>query len=80
MLRFQRDFVPREDVLRRAALNRGYEIAGGSLSISFQNGPPEWLFVAVAVGKNAGAPLSELAKELTVFEGVENFQLSHARN
>ncbi len=79
-LRFRREFTPREDVLRRTALERGYEIAGGSLSICFENGQEEWRFVAVALAKETGAPLAELARELTHFDGVENFHLSHARN
>src|SRR5690242_10603061 len=80
VLRFREGFAPREEVLRRAARERGYEIAGGSLSISFADGRPEWRFVAVAMAKGSGAALSELATELTSFEGVENFHLSHARN
>lgn len=78
-MRFHKDFTPHEDVLRRAALKRGYEIAGGTISISFQDGQPEWRFVAIALSK-ASAPVSELAKELTRFEGVENYNISHARN
>jgi len=80
MLRFRRDFVPSETVLRRMADKRGYEIAGGTLAIAFQDGQPEWRFVAVARARSLGASLAELAVELTVFEGVESFQLSHARN
>jgi putative Mg2+ transporter-C (MgtC) family protein len=80
VLRFKKDFVPREEVLRKVALNRGYEIAGGTLSIAFHDGQPEWQFVAVALAKGCGAPISELAAELTAFEGVEDFHLSHARN
>jgi putative Mg2+ transporter-C (MgtC) family protein len=79
-MRFRKEYAPREDVLRRVALERGYEIAGGSIAIAYQDGQPEWHFVAVALGKNAAAPLSELAVELARFEGVENFSLSHARN
>jgi putative Mg2+ transporter-C (MgtC) family protein len=79
-MHFRKDYVPREDVLRRAALERGYEVAGGSISIAYQDGTPEWRFVAVALSKSAAAPLSELAVELAGFEGVENFSLSHARN
>lgn len=80
VMRFRKDFVPREDVLRRIALERGYEIAGGSIAIAYQDGQPEWRFVAVALGKNLAAPISELANELARFDGVENFNLSHARN
>lgn len=78
-MRFRKDFEPREDVLRRVACERGYEIASGTISISFQDGQSEWRFVAVALSK-ASAPLSILAGELTRFEGVENYNLSHARN
>ena len=80
VLRFRKDFVPREDVLRRIAMARGYELAEGSFSIRLQDGCAEWHFVAIALGKNMGASVSELAAELTIFEGVENFTLAHARN
>lgn len=79
-LRFRSGFVPQEDVLFRVGRERGYDIAKGSLSIRFDNACAEWHFVAVAHGKDRGASLAEMAKELTAFEGVEAFQLSHARN
>ncbi|HEV7816267.1 MAG TPA: MgtC/SapB family protein, partial [Janthinobacterium sp.] len=79
-MRFKQDFLPREDALRRMALQRGYEIAGGSLMIASEAGQQEWRFVAVALGKRAGMRLSELAAELAVFDGIDSFQLSHARN
>lgn len=77
---FRPGFMPVGEVLNRASLERGYEIAWGSLRIEEQNGRPEWHFVAVALGKGKGAPLPELARELSRFEGVEHFSLSHARN
>lgn len=80
MLRFSKDYEPREDTVRRAALDHGYAIAAGTISIGFQDGRAEWRFVAVALSKKSGAPISELARELTLFEGVETYQLSHARN
>ncbi len=79
-MRFKKNYVPREDALRRIAQARGYEIAGGSLTIGSDSGMQEWRFVALALSKHSGAPLSELAGELTVFDGVDSFQLSHARN
>jgi len=79
-MRFKRDFLPREEALRRAALERGYEIAGSSLTIGSDEGRQEWRFVALALSRQSGAPLSELADELAAFDGVEAFQLSHARN
>jgi putative Mg2+ transporter-C (MgtC) family protein len=80
VLRFGKDFVPDGILLRRAALARGYELAEGSFSIRHKDGRTEWHFVAIALGKNRGASVSELAAELTNFEGVEDFNLAHARN
>jgi putative Mg2+ transporter-C (MgtC) family protein len=80
VLKFRKDFTPREERLQRIALERGYEVARGSLAIQCSGGCAEWRFVAVALGKGKGAPISELADELVGFEGVESFQLSHARN
>ncbi len=80
VMRFRKDFVPYKDGLRSAALKRGYEIASGSIAIAYQDGQPEWRFIAVALNKDMAEPLSELAAELTRFEGVENFSLSNARN
>ncbi len=80
VLRFKKEFVPREETLRRAALNRGYEIAIGSLSVIYEKGQPEWHFVAISLRKKSGSSLSDLASEIALFDGVESFQLSHARN
>ena len=79
-LRFKPGVRPEEDVLRKQALDRGYEIAGGSLTIGSDKGCQEWRFVALALANHAGAPLSSLAAELSNFEGVDGFSLSHARN
>ncbi len=80
VMRFQKNYVPREDALRRKALERGYELANGSIAISYVDGQQEWRFIAVALSKSTAAPLSALAGELAQFEGVENFSLTHARN
>jgi putative Mg2+ transporter-C (MgtC) family protein len=79
-MRFAPGFRPREEVLRRIALERGYEIAGGSLTIGCEHGRQEWRFVALALSKHSGHRLSDLADELARFPGVEGFVLSHARN
>jgi putative Mg2+ transporter-C (MgtC) family protein len=79
-LHFKPGVYPQEDMLRRAALERGYEIAGGSLTISSVEGCQEWHFVALELAGKPGAPLSLLATELATFDGVDGFQLSHARN
>lgn len=79
-MRFRAGFTPRQEVLARAAWERGYDLAKGSLSISYDDDRAEWRFVAVARGKDSGAPISRLAEELAHFEGVDSFKLSHARN
>lgn len=80
VMQFKKDYLPSLATLRRAAHKRGYDIADSSLAINFKDGKPEWHFVAIAHGRNKGAPMAELAQELTDFEGVENYFLSHARN
>jgi putative Mg2+ transporter-C (MgtC) family protein len=80
MMRFKRDYLPQEEALRRIALERGYAIAGGSLTIGSTNGMQEWRFVALALSKKSGAPLPALAAELAAFDGIDSFQISHARN
>lgn len=80
VLQFKKGFTPTEARLRGRALKHGYEIASGSLSINFKDDMPEWKFVAIALGKGKGAPMTDLAQELTNYEGVENFFLSPARN
>jgi putative Mg2+ transporter-C (MgtC) family protein len=77
---FAPHFRPQEDQLRKFALERGYEIAGGSLTIGSEHGRQEWRFVALALSRQSGKPISQLADELSHFEGVESFLLSHARN
>ena len=79
-MKFKRDFVPQQAVLRSMALERGYEIAGGSLTIGSENGAQEWRFVALALSKRSGAPLAMLAAEISKYEGIASFQISHARN
>ena len=41
---------------------------------------PVWHFVAVASGRRSEARITDLAAELSVFDGVESFHLSHSRN
>ena len=79
-MRFKKGYVPLEATLRRVALERGYEIAGGTLAIGGTHGEQEWRFVALALSRKSGVSLSNLATELARFEGIDSFQLSHARN
>jgi putative Mg2+ transporter-C (MgtC) family protein len=80
VLHFRKGFNPHEKKLREVALERGYELALGSLKIDSVGGEAEWRFVAVSLGKNKGSELSVLASELAQFEGVVNFHLAYARN
>jgi len=77
---FEKGLVPREETLRRVALECGYEIAGGSLTISSQNKHARWYFVAVALDSKKGTSVSELARMMNGYEGVESFELTHCRN
>jgi putative Mg2+ transporter-C (MgtC) family protein len=79
-LRFKPDVIPDEAKLRSAGLQRGYEIADGSLSINHDTGMAEWRFVAIKLSKDSGVPLSALARDLAAVDGIDGFQLSHARN
>ena len=79
-LRFKPGFHPREDTLRRLAIERGYRIASGTFTIGSTNGYQEWRFVALALATRSGASLSSMAEELAKFEGMDSYQLSHARN
>jgi putative Mg2+ transporter-C (MgtC) family protein len=79
-MRFKAGYMPQEPALRAMALQRGYEIAGGSLMIGSDGGQQEWRFVAIALSKRSGAPMAVLSAELAAFDGIHSFQLSHARN
>jgi len=77
---FHQSFVPHEARLCKFALERGYEIASGSIAVKCCDGKAEWHFTAAALGRHKEAKLTDLAAELRKFEGIESFQLSHARN
>jgi putative Mg2+ transporter-C (MgtC) family protein len=79
-LKFRAGFNPEEDVLRKMAGSRGFEIAGGTISISLKDGSPEWQFIAVARSRQKMVPISELAREMSRFDGVTGFHLTYARN
>jgi putative Mg2+ transporter-C (MgtC) family protein len=79
-IQFRTGFFPQETELRRVAKERGYDIAGGTIAIGYKHGQIEWRFVLVAVSKKLGMKISVLSHELTQLEGVESFNLAHARN
>ena len=79
-LRFQPEFMPQEPTIREALLAMGYEVAGGSFSVAYQGRAQEWRFVAVALGQRFGKPLSEMSGNLLGLEGIDSFNVAHARN
>lgn len=79
-LHFKTDFVPSQDLLRNFALEHGYLLAGGSISITFRNQQSEWRFVVVVLDRSKAASLTDLSNALSAFEGMDSFSLAHARN
>lgn len=79
-LHFRSDFVPREETLCQSMLELGYDIAWGSLQITYDQDKPEWRFVAVALDKRQGASLPDIAELFGSYVGLEHFQVGHARN
>lgn len=77
---FKAGFTPNQAALEKIAMERGYELARGSLQIQYVREREEWRFVAVSYNRDKSVPLAELSKELRQFEGVEEYGLSHARN
>jgi putative Mg2+ transporter-C (MgtC) family protein len=79
-LRFQNGHVPTLAIIKQFVFNHGYEVATGSMAVSFEEAMLRWHFVIIALNKKSGKPLPELGRDLELFEGIDSFQLSHARN
>ncbi len=79
-VRFLPHYNPDEGELRAFLMAHGFDMAMGSISISFSRGSPEWRFVAVAHCRHCGTPMIELAKHLGTHDGVRSFNIAHARN
>lgn len=79
-MQFKTGFVAKEGAIRALALARGYEIATGTIFISAKEGKTEWRFVAVAINRKLATSLCAMSQELGKFEGIESYQLAHARN
>ena len=80
ILRFRPRFKPNRETLIRVARERGYRIAEGSFSARMAEGGQEWRFVAIDMDRGKAVNLTTLANELADFEGVTEFEISHARN
>ncbi len=79
-LTFHAGFVPSLPVLQKFTLERGYEVAGGSMHIQCVTNSEEWRFVAISLRRNKSLSLADLSKEFRGLEGVSEFALAHARN
>ena len=79
-LHFKPGFQPRREVLDRAAIERGYEIAGGSFSVKYADGRHIWRYVAIELPNHKAQSLVEMSKELAAFDGIEELEIAHARN
>ena len=79
-MRFAPGHAPDEDAVRGRMLKNGYDVAGGSIIIAMREGKIEWQFVAVAFNKTSGTRISVLSREIAGLDGVDSFQISHARN
>lgn len=79
-LYFKPGFKPNQAALQQMASQRGYDIASGTISIECRDDILKWSFVAVARNRQTMLPIAELANEISRFDGVNNFQLNHARN
>jgi putative Mg2+ transporter-C (MgtC) family protein len=73
-------FTPVEAALRGMSHTRGYDIAGGTIVISMDQGAYSWKFVAVARSRQKMAPISDLGTEMGKFPGVQSFHVAYARN
>jgi putative Mg2+ transporter-C (MgtC) family protein len=79
-LRFRAGFAPSEDLLTRMAHDIGYSLAGGTFQIQQALGRQEWRFVAIAQRKSRNMAVSTMAARFGALDGVEEFQIAHARN
>ena len=79
-LTFKAGIEPDRQALDRFARERGYQIAGGSFNVHFDVGKHCWRFVAIEVDRKSALPLTRLANDLAHLEGVEAFEIGHARN
>ncbi|MBH9579526.1 MgtC/SapB family protein [Inhella proteolytica] len=71
---------PSREALDRTARDRGYQVAGGSFSVRFSEGRHIWRFVAIEVDRRKALPITGLAGDLSKLEGIEAFEIGHARN
>lgn len=79
-LRFRPGFQPDVERVNQCLQHAGYVLATGSISVSKRDNKLEWRFVIVSLSKKLGAPILRLSNELQKIEGLEEMDVSHARN
>lgn len=79
-LTFRRSGEPDERELAAWLQACAYELAPGSISIRIDEACIEWNFVAVAMSRDRGWALPQVAAHLSTRPGVDRLSLSHARN
>ena len=79
ILRFETGFIPTEELISKWVKDRGFHFSTSSLSITQHGHQIEWRFSA-DINSRKIPPIHQLAEALSVFEGVEEYQLAHARN
>ena len=80
MLRFRAGFAPSEKLVTELAHDIGYSLAGGTFQITRTQGHQEWRFVAIAQRRSRNMAVSAMAQRFAALDGVEDFQIAHARN
>ncbi len=79
-LHFDRFSSLTEDEVFSLLRTQGYDVASGSFSIVHRDAQSEWRFVAVSHGKRKAATLVKLGECLRGVKGIQDFNISHARN
>lgn len=80
VLTFAKDFMPDLEILRQTMKALEYQIAEGTLAISKTGEREEWRLVALDTSLNSTPQIDLLSRRLDTMEGVEDYQISHARN
>lgn len=80
VLSYQQNFKSSEGEVEKALDGCGLTIAKGSVVIKSNHGKTDWSFVAISQNHHIALSIAEISQKLTQFNGVENFQVSFARN
>ncbi|WP_018150912.1 MgtC/SapB family protein [Leeia oryzae] len=79
-IRYKAGYKPTIDFLRSWIHTLGFNFAEGSLSVAKQGNHIEWRFVVIDIHNMRTPSIQHIADELEQLEGIEEYQLSHARN